>query len=113
MIGNPTACIDGCAPPDNQKKSPNGDAGVDAMLSVFAHELTEAVSDPISDIDAQRAWQDASGAEVRPMIKISIFESNLTHFISHRTAINAPGLLERLHLKTGTLTTLNLVAAST
>ena len=79
MIGNPTACIDGCAPPDNQKKSPNGDAGVDAMLSVFAHELTEAVSDPISDIDAQRAWQDASGAEVGPMIQISIFESNLTH----------------------------------
>ncbi len=68
MVGDPTACIDGCAPPDNQKKSPNGFPGVDAMLSVLAHELTEAVSDPISDIDAQRAWQDASGAEVCRML---------------------------------------------
>lgn len=63
LVGNPTACIYGCAPSDNIKVSPNGDTGVDAMLSVFAHELTEAISDPISDIDSQRAWQDQSGAE--------------------------------------------------
>jgi hypothetical protein len=63
MVGNPTACIDSCAPPSNHRVSPNGDAGVDAMLSVLAHELTEAISDPISDIDAQRAWQDDSGSE--------------------------------------------------
>lgn len=62
MVGNPISCISGCAPSQNQKLSPNGDAGVDAMLSVFAHELTEAVSDPISDIDAERAWQDANGS---------------------------------------------------
>jgi len=63
MVGNPISCIDGCAPSQNQQTSPNGDAGVDAMLSVFAHELTEAVTDPISDIDAQRAWQDPNGSE--------------------------------------------------
>ncbi|KAJ1341220.1 hypothetical protein BSLG_004224 [Batrachochytrium salamandrivorans] len=31
-----------------QNSSPNGDVGVDAMLSVLAHELAEAVSDPQS-----------------------------------------------------------------
>ncbi|KAH9250957.1 hypothetical protein BASA81_011215 [Batrachochytrium salamandrivorans] len=62
MAGNPpAACLSGCAPPNNQNSSPNGDVGVDAMLSVLAHELAEAVSDPQSD--GTRAWQDASGAE--------------------------------------------------
>ncbi|KAH6562503.1 hypothetical protein BASA60_011131 [Batrachochytrium salamandrivorans] len=62
MAGNPPAsCLSGCAPPNNQNSSPNGDVGVDAMLSVLAHELAEAVSDPQSD--GTRAWQDASGAE--------------------------------------------------
>jgi Phosphate-induced protein 1 conserved region len=62
MAGVPTACLSGCASV-NTSKSPNGDAGVDAMMSVIAHELAEAVSDPISDIDNERAWQDSNGSE--------------------------------------------------
>ncbi|KAH6570978.1 hypothetical protein BASA60_007407 [Batrachochytrium salamandrivorans] len=62
MAGNlPASCYGSCAPPKNQLKSPNGDIGVDAMLSVIAHELAEAVSDPQSD--RFRAWQDRNGYE--------------------------------------------------
>jgi len=63
MAGNPGACLNGCAAPANLKVSPNGDAGVDAMMSVIAHELVEAVSDPVSDVNSLRAWQDATGYE--------------------------------------------------
>jgi hypothetical protein len=46
FVGNADRCLDGCAP---QKSSPNGNAGADAMASVVAHELVEAVTDP--DLD--------------------------------------------------------------
>jgi hypothetical protein len=39
-------------------KSPNGDPAADAMVSVMAHELEEAVSDPNLN-----AWYDSTGAE--------------------------------------------------
>ena len=61
MVGNPTACLDGCGYYSNAVKSPNGDVGVDAMTSVVAHELVEAVSDPESD--GNRAWEDGTGYE--------------------------------------------------
>lgn len=61
MTGLPSACLSGCAPLENRRVSPNNDPALDAMLSVFAHELVEAVSDPESD--GRRAWQDASGYE--------------------------------------------------
>nr|KAJ3400610.1 hypothetical protein HK105_004671 [Polyrhizophydium stewartii] len=61
FAGVPTACLSGCAPPSNNNVSPNGDVGVDAALSVIAHELAEAVSDPYSD--GTRAWEDNSGFE--------------------------------------------------
>jgi hypothetical protein len=38
--------------------SPNGDAGADAMTSVIAHELEEAVTDPNLN-----AWYDSRGNE--------------------------------------------------
>eukprot|EP00842_Homolaphlyctis_polyrhiza_P002665 jgi/Hompol1/339/HPOL_001132-RA len=57
----PSSCINGCAPPGNYVVSPNGDVSVDAMTSVIAHELAEAVSDPYSD--GIRAWQDNQGNE--------------------------------------------------
>jgi hypothetical protein len=38
--------------------SPNGNPGVDALISVLAHEVVEAASDP--DLNA---WYDSSGAE--------------------------------------------------
>ena len=41
-----------------QSTSPNGDAGADAMISVMAHELSEAVSDPEGN-----AWYASNGEE--------------------------------------------------
>jgi hypothetical protein len=55
FVGNANRCLSSCAA---QTTSPNGNAGVDGMLSVVAHELEEANSDP--DLNA---WYDASGAE--------------------------------------------------
>ena len=54
--------MSGCAPSINKGNSPNGDEGVDALISVVAHELVEAVSDPESD--GHRAWQDGTGSEL-------------------------------------------------
>ncbi|KAI8904664.1 phosphate-induced protein 1 [Gorgonomyces haynaldii] len=63
QVGIPTACLSGCGSPSNQRFSPNNDPAVDALISAYAHELAEAVSDPWSDIDASRAWQDSTGYE--------------------------------------------------
>lgn len=64
FVGNPiTKCAFNCLPQQNQRKSPNNDPGVDGLLSALAHEITEAISDPISDIDDARAWQDSNGSE--------------------------------------------------
>jgi hypothetical protein len=56
FVGNPgtnTACI-----AKNTTISPNGDVGVDAMASVIAHEIVEAVTDP-----QLNAWYDNRGYE--------------------------------------------------
>jgi hypothetical protein len=55
FVGNAARCLSGCAA---QTISPNGNAGVDGMISVIAHELEEANTDP--DLNA---WYDSSGAE--------------------------------------------------
>ena len=55
FVGNAARCINSCAA---QTTSPNGNAGVDGMISVITHELEEAASDPNLN-----AWYDASGAE--------------------------------------------------
>lgn len=55
FVGNAARCLSACSV---QTVSPNGNAGVDAMVSVIAHELAEAVSDP--DLNA---WYDSGGAE--------------------------------------------------
>ena len=39
--------------------SPNGNAGVDGMVSVVAHELEEALTDP----NPSSGWTDSNGAE--------------------------------------------------
>ncbi len=54
-IGNANRCINSCAA---QAAGPNGNAGVDGMISVLAHELEETTTDP-----QLNAWYDASGAE--------------------------------------------------
>jgi hypothetical protein len=55
FVGNAARCLNSCAA---QSTSPNGNPGVDGMLSVVAHELEEATTDP--DLNA---WYDSSGAE--------------------------------------------------
>ena len=55
FVGNAARCITGCAA---QSTGPNGNAGVDGMVSVIAHELEEATTDP--DLNA---WYDGGGAE--------------------------------------------------
>jgi hypothetical protein len=55
FVGNPDRCLSACAA---QTVSPNGNAGADAMVSIIAHELDEAVTDPYFD-----AWYDSVGNE--------------------------------------------------
>jgi hypothetical protein len=55
FVGNANRCLNSCAA---QTISPNGNAGVDGMISVVAHELEEATTDP-----RLNAWYDSSGAE--------------------------------------------------
>jgi hypothetical protein len=56
FVGNANRCLSSCAP---QSTSPNGNPGVDGMISVIAHELEEATTDP----DPRSGWVDSSGAE--------------------------------------------------
>lgn len=57
FVGNATGpSLGSCA--QQTASSPNGDPGVDAMISVLAHELEEAVTDP-----QLNAWYDRSGYE--------------------------------------------------
>ncbi|MFN7919464.1 MAG: hypothetical protein U0Q16_05165 [Bryobacteraceae bacterium] len=55
FVGNAQRCLSACAA---QSVSPNGNPGVDGMISVIAHELEETASDPLLN-----AWYDASGNE--------------------------------------------------
>ena len=55
FVGNPDRCIGSCAA---QSTGPNGNAGADGMVSIIAHELVEAVTDP--DLNA---WYDTRGYE--------------------------------------------------
>lgn len=55
FVGNANRCLNACS---IQTSSPNGNAGVDGMVSVIAHELEETNTDPNLN-----AWYDANGAE--------------------------------------------------
>lgn len=55
FVGNANRCLNACAA---QTVGPNGNAGVDGMVSVIAHELEETNTDP--DLNA---WYDANGSE--------------------------------------------------
>jgi hypothetical protein len=55
FVGNAARCPASC---EAQTTSPNGNAGADAMASIFAHELEEAVTDPNLN-----AWYDTRGQE--------------------------------------------------
>jgi hypothetical protein len=56
FVGNANRCLNGCAA---QTISPNSNPGVDGMISVIAHELEEATTDP----DPRSGWTDSGGAE--------------------------------------------------
>jgi hypothetical protein len=56
FIGNAARCLNACAA---QTTGPNGNAGVDGMVSIMAHELEESTTDP----DPRSGWADGSGAE--------------------------------------------------
>ncbi len=56
FVGNANRCLNACAA---QTVGPNGNAGVDGMISVVAHELEEATTDP----DPSSGWVDSQGAE--------------------------------------------------
>jgi Phosphate-induced protein 1 conserved region len=56
FVGNANRCLGSCAA---QSTSPNGNAGVDGMISVIAHELEEATTDP----DPRSGWADNRGQE--------------------------------------------------
>jgi hypothetical protein len=64
FVGNPVHCTaqggaaDCQGDANNISQSPNNDPGVDAMISVIAHESEEATSDP--DLNA---WYFATGQE--------------------------------------------------
>ena len=55
FVGNAARCITSCAA---QSTSPNGNAGVDGMISVCAHECEEATTD--ADLNA---WYNRRGSE--------------------------------------------------
>ena len=56
FVGNPARCPSSCTAQPNV--SPNGDIGADGMVSIIAHELEEAASDP-----SLNAWYDYYGSE--------------------------------------------------
>jgi len=55
FVGNANRCLNACAA---QTNGPNGNAGVDGMVSVIAHEMEEANTDPNLN-----AWFDPRGYE--------------------------------------------------
>jgi hypothetical protein len=54
FVGNAARCPSACS----MQTSPNGNLGADAMASIIAHELEEAVTDP-----QLNAWYDTRGYE--------------------------------------------------
>jgi hypothetical protein len=55
FVGNANRCLNACAA---QTTGPNGNAGVDGMVSVIAHEMEESNTDP-----QLNAWFSSKGAE--------------------------------------------------
>ena len=58
FVGDPGASLASCNGQSVAGTSPNSNPAADAMTSVIAHELVEAVSDPLLN-----AWYDAAGNE--------------------------------------------------
>ncbi|MGZ4980558.1 MAG: hypothetical protein ACXV8U_21660 [Methylobacter sp.] len=58
FVGNPEQCPNACSIQGATNSTPNNNLGADAMASIIAHELEEAVTDPNLN-----AWYDSKGAE--------------------------------------------------
>ncbi len=71
FVGNSNRCLNACAA---QTVSPNGNAGVDGMVSTLVHELEETNTDP--DLNA---WYNRRGSESADMCAWT--------FGSHQTAL--------------------------
>ena len=56
-VGSPKRCPQGCSPL-TQATAPNNDFEMDSMISIIAHEIAEAASDP-----ELNAWLDSDGLE--------------------------------------------------
>ena len=52
-----------------EKSSPNSDHSIDSIASIFAHELVEMVSDPITD---DPSWISYSGWENADLCAVNI-----------------------------------------
>lgn len=60
MVGNAASlCLGSCSAISTDATAPNNNAGVDAMINVAAHELTEALTDPFGST----WWDLATGNE--------------------------------------------------
>lgn len=77
--------------------SPNGNPGVDAMVSVVAHELAEAVSDPYLN-----AWFDASGNENADKCAWTYGTTRLYHGALYNVVVNGYGYLIQQNWKLST-----------
>uniref|UniRef100_Q01T32 Phosphate-responsive 1 family protein n=1 Tax=Solibacter usitatus (strain Ellin6076) TaxID=234267 RepID=Q01T32_SOLUE len=69
FVGNANRCLNSCAA---QTTGPNGNAGVDGMISVIAHEMEETNTDP-----ELNAWFSAKGAEDADMCAWTFGSSQL------------------------------------
>ena len=58
FVGNAARCISSCAA---QATGPNGNGGVDGMVSIITHELEESATD--ADPGSAPGWYDRRGAE--------------------------------------------------
>ena len=72
FIGDPSRTADGlrgCGGPFNNVVSPNGDVGVDAMLSTISHELVETITDGDPTL---LSWYDLINNEENGMLHLYI-----------------------------------------
>jgi hypothetical protein len=74
QTGNPaTKCLAKCSAKAARSISPNNDVGVDALISVLAHLISETITD--AHPEGIRGWEDSDGKEVADKCLVSGFNS--------------------------------------
>jgi len=84
FVGNSSRCLSACAA---QTTGPNGNPGVDGMVSVLAHELEEANTDP----NPTSGYADSGGAENGDKCAWT-FGANLLGPVNAQYNMTLPGL---------------------